>query len=66
MSMFIFALARLFTAIWLQIWLDAGDGRSEERMNNASFANVTLTDEERKGYITNNPDLWFYQVCLIS
>jgi hypothetical protein len=28
LSMFLFALARLFTAVWLQIWLDAGDGRA--------------------------------------
>ena len=32
-------------------------------MRNASFANASLSDEEIKGYITDNPDLWFYQVC---
>jgi hypothetical protein len=60
--MFVFALARLFTAIWLQVWLDAGDGRMAERMQNASIANVSLSDEEKKGFMTDNPDLWFYQV----
>ena len=61
-AMFVFALARLFTAIWLQIWLDAGDGRAAERAANATALNITLTDSELKGYITHNPDLWFYQV----
>ena len=60
--MLIFALARLFTSIWLQIWLDAGDGKASERLTNATLANVTLTDSELKGYLTNNPKLWFYQV----
>ena len=66
LAMFVFALARLFTAIWLQVWLDAGDGRMADRLKNASIANVSLSDEDLKGYITDNPDLWFYQVRFLS
>ncbi|TRY70687.1 hypothetical protein TCAL_10025 [Tigriopus californicus] len=56
-----FSLARLFTSIWLQIWLDNGDGLQEERMKNATLFNETFSDIELKGYVTDNPHLWFYQ-----
>nr|AHK05653.1 ATP-binding cassette transporter sub-family C member 5 [Tigriopus japonicus] len=56
-----FSLARLFTSIWLQIWLDHGDGLQEERMQNATLFNETFSDIELKGYVTDNPRLWFYQ-----
>jgi len=45
-----------------QIWLDAGDGKAAERLQNATLRNETLTDAEIKGFITDNADLWFYEV----
>lgn len=57
----IFVLVRLFTSIWLQIWLDQGDGQVDERYANATAMNLTLTDHELKGDISKNPEMWFYQ-----
>ena len=53
---FLFTLVRLFTSIWLQHWLDQGDGQATQRTSNA-----TLTNEEVLGNIADNPDLWKYQ-----
>jgi ABC-type multidrug transport system fused ATPase/permease subunit len=58
----IFVLVRLFTSIWLQIWLDAGDGQVEERLANATAMNVTITDQELRGDIGTNPKLGMYQM----
>jgi hypothetical protein len=33
-----------------------------ERLLNATLHNVTIPDDELKGFVTHNPDLWFYQV----
>ena len=44
----IFALSRLFTSVWLQIWLDHGDGNERLRHENATLYNLTLR------YTTNN------------
>ena len=57
-----FALIRLFTSIWLQIWLDDGDGQVQSRLNESIAMNITLTDEELRGNIADNPDRWFYQL----
>ena len=57
-----FALIRLFTSIWLQIWLDDGDGQVQQRLNESIAMNITLTDEELRGNIADNPDRWFYQL----
>ena len=51
---------RIFTSVWLKIWLDDGDGRKNERTFNATtFENDTiiLTDEEIRGNIADNPQL---------
>ncbi|XP_050696667.1 ATP-binding cassette sub-family C member 5-like isoform X1 [Eriocheir sinensis] len=65
-AIIIFTLSRMFSAIWLQYWLDQGDGQIEERMMNISEYNLTLSEEEIKGSIVENPALWFYQLvyCL--
>lgn len=57
----LFALSRLFTAIWLEIWLDKGDGLESERRHNQSIHGhgLNLTETELKGYVTDNPDLWY-------
>ena len=54
---FLFTLVRLFTSIWLQHWLDQGDGQAAQRSN---FTN-NMTNEEILGNIADNPDLWKYQ-----
>ena len=54
------SLVRIFTSVWLKIWLDDGDGRINERTFNATtFENDTiiLTDEEIRGNIADNPQL---------
>ena len=56
----LFIVIRLFDRIYLQMWLDQGDGMQEIRKMNVSFVNAT--DHEIKGYINYNPDLWKYQL----
>ena len=54
------SLVRIFTSVWLKIWLDDGDGRINERTFNATtFENdtIVLTDEEIRGNIADNPQL---------
>ncbi|XP_033609843.1 multidrug resistance-associated protein 5 isoform X2 [Cryptotermes secundus] len=59
----LFTLSRMSTGIWLQIWLDQGDGLEAERKENITRYNLTnMTEEELKGYVNDNPDLWFYQL----
>ena len=67
--MFLFASARLFVSIWLQIWVDDGDGSNLHKIlkENASlgiFTNMSFTEAEilESQNISNNPDLWFYQL----
>ncbi|KAJ9585510.1 hypothetical protein L9F63_002711, partial [Diploptera punctata] len=50
----LFTLSRLSSGVWLQIWLDEGDGRKN---------NITdYTEEDLKGFVNKNADLWFYQL----
>ena len=59
------SLVRVFTSVWLKIWLDDGDGRIDERTFNATtFENDTiiLTDEEIRGNIADNPELEKFQL----
>ena len=58
----VFVLTRQFSSIFLQEWLDAGDGLEEVRRQNISDYNVTNTDHDLKGYINDRPDLWKYQL----
>lgn len=60
-AVFVFVLLRLQNMIWLQIWLDEGDGLKDERLFNMTEYNLTLSEEELKGSIVNNPMLWMYQ-----
>ena len=59
-SILVFALLRLMSSIWIQIWMDAGDGLEEQRTQNITFVNSS--DLELKGLINNNPKLWLYQL----
>ena len=56
----LFIVIRMFDRIYLQKWLDQGDGMQEIRKLNVSFVNAT--DHVIKGYINYNPDLWKYQL----
>ncbi|XP_068202671.1 ATP-binding cassette sub-family C member 5-like isoform X2 [Palaemon carinicauda] len=60
-AVIVFVLLRLQNMIWLQIWLDEGDGLREERLFNVTEYNLTLSEEEVKGSVINNPLLWMYQ-----
>ena len=86
LAVLLFALARLFSSIWLQIWLDHGDGLEKARQENITRYNQTFSHAELKGlyffhslvrrvsflrlsltlfspgYVTDNPDLWVYQL----
>ena len=52
-----FATARLFSSIWLQIWLDKGDGLEDERRANVSLYNITLSEDQIKGFVSDNPGI---------
>ena len=67
--MLLFATARLFVSIWLQIWVDDGDGSQLSKMlkDNSSleaYPNISFTETQilESQNISNNPDLWFYQL----
>ena len=62
LSICLFVLLRLATAIWLQIWVDDGDGLEELRRANATWSASSHTEEEFKGVINYNPNLEFYQL----
>jgi len=62
LSMCLFVVLRLATAIWLQVWVDDGDGMEGARRDNASFTSTVLSEEDFKGIINNNPRLGFYQL----
>ncbi|XP_068243109.1 ATP-binding cassette sub-family C member 5-like isoform X2 [Palaemon carinicauda] len=61
----IFTLSRMFNAVWLQTWLDQGDGMREERETNMTLYNLTVSDDELIGSVTDHPDLWMYQLVYI-
>ena len=69
-AIFCFAMARLFVSIWLQIWVDAGDGSeidvmmTENSSTSQYFTNITVTKDQiaSSQNITNNPNLWYYQL----
>jgi len=62
----LFILARLATNIWLQIWMDMGDGLEEQRRANLSTsADIILehlSSDELAGSILDNPKLWLNQL----
>ena len=62
LSICLFVVLRLATAVWLQIWVDDGDGLEEARRANSTWTTTFHTDEEFKGVINNNPNLEFYQL----
>ena len=51
----VFAVLRLFTSVWLKIWLDKGDGLERIGRNNATLYNISLTEEDMKSNISDNP-----------
>ncbi|XP_046999518.1 ATP-binding cassette sub-family C member 5-like isoform X1 [Schistocerca americana] len=56
----LFTLSRLGAGVWLQIWLDEGDGKEGERIYNVTHYNQTF--DNMKGFVNDNPFLWFYQL----
>ena len=65
--MLVFILLNLGSKIFLQKWLDAGDGLEEERRQNSStsYSNTSYlnnTPHDLKGFINYNPDLGKYQL----
>ena len=58
----VFILFNLSSRIFVQKWLDAGDGLEEERRQNSSYQNTTNTDQDLRGFINDNPDLGTYQL----
>ena len=62
LSICLFVVLRLATAVWLQIWVDDGDGLEEARRTNSTWTTTFHTDEEFKGVINDNPNLEFYQL----
>ena len=62
-------MVRLFVSIWLQIWVDEGDGSGIHKMGQHNLTlgysgNITITEEQilESQNITNNPNLWYYQL----
>jgi len=63
-----FGIGQQLTAVWLQQWLDAGDGKIKERKWNLTEMNMTLDDEnmeDLRGNVTDNPDIGYFQLGLI-
>ena len=68
-AIFSFAMVRLFVSIWLQVWVDEGDGSGIHKMGQHNLTlgesgNITVTEEQimESQNITNNPNLWYYQL----
>ena len=59
-ALFSFIIARMMDRIFLQLWLNQGDGLEEQRRMNASYQNAT--DHELRGYINYHPNLWINQL----
>ncbi|KAK3884295.1 hypothetical protein Pcinc_011423 [Petrolisthes cinctipes] len=62
LSIVLFTVAKIFTSVWMKVWLDQGDGKMEERQRNKTHHNASMTEEELNGDISKNPDLWMYQM----
>ena len=60
-AVIVFTLLRLFNIIWLQIWLDSGDGMELERRENSTEYNITFSDDELKGNITEHEQVTMFQ-----
>ena len=58
--LFSFIIARMMDRIFLQLWLNQGDGLEQDRRMNISYQNAT--DHELRGFINYNPDLWINQI----
>ncbi|KAJ4445532.1 hypothetical protein ANN_12212 [Periplaneta americana] len=58
----LFTLSRMSSGVWLQIWLDQGDGKEADRRINDTEYNLNMTEEELKGFVNDNPHLWFFQL----
>ena len=65
-AIFSFAMVRLFVSIWLQIWVDEGDGSGIHKISqhNLTLGNITVTEKQilESQNITNNPNLGYYQL----
>jgi len=61
----LFSIIRLASSIWLQVWMDAGDGLEDERRENSSLSS-NMTESELKGFVTHNPNLWEYQAIHVA
>ncbi|XP_037092830.1 multidrug resistance-associated protein 5-like [Pollicipes pollicipes] len=53
----LFGVSRSANGVYLQYWLDTGDGLMEERLRNQTEYNMTYTAEQLVGVINDNPDL---------
>lgn len=53
----LFGAGRIASSIYLQHWLDEGDGLRAERVVNMTDYNMTYTEEQLSGYINDNPAL---------
>ncbi|KAF0311377.1 Multidrug resistance-associated protein 5 [Amphibalanus amphitrite] len=51
---------RTGTALYLQYWIDAGDGLMEERIKNMTLYNVTYDPGELAGAINDSPHVDYY------
>ncbi|KAL7637505.1 UNVERIFIED_CONTAM: hypothetical protein RMT77_012233 [Armadillidium vulgare] len=62
LAIVLFTLCRIFNVVWLQRWLDDGDGLEWQREQNITLYNITYSNDELKGDVTQNPNLWIYQL----
>ncbi|ODM95653.1 Multidrug resistance-associated protein 9 [Orchesella cincta] len=60
-----FVFSQIFTKVWLQHWIDSGDGLYDDRKKNATETNDTLSEYELRGYVNENPDLHLYLIVLL-
>ena len=45
--------------------IEKGDGLEDQRLQNQTLYNITFADDELKGNVTDNPDLWMYQTVYV-
>jgi hypothetical protein len=58
-GMLIVSTVRIFGFVWLQVWMDKGDGTTG---TNETVVVLSNTTQVFKGFVSDNPDLWFYQL----